>query len=131
DRASMKNSLEVRVPLLDPRLVQFVNALPLRLKINGPIQKRLLRRLLVGICLPELAERPKQGFAIPLKSCLWGRVSADTAHLRLAPDIRLSCLLDIHEVRQLLGQSRKGGRDLTERVWALFWLEHWLRECNS
>src|SRR4030095_1276553 len=52
DRASLKKHLEVRVPFLDPRLVQFVNALPIRFKIVGTDQKRLLRRLLLEIGLP-------------------------------------------------------------------------------
>jgi asparagine synthase (glutamine-hydrolysing) len=130
DRASMKNSLEVRVPFLDPRLVQFVNALPIHLKIDRTTQKRLLRRLLAEIGLPELVNRPKQGFGFPLKSWLWGRLSGEVERLLLANDTRLSRLLDIHEVRRLLAESRKRGRDLTERVWALFWLEHWLRTCD-
>jgi len=130
DRASMKNSLEVRVPFLDPRLVQFVNALPIHLKIDRTTQKRLLRRLLVEIGLPELVNRPKQGFGFPLKSWLWGRLSGEVERLLLADDTRLSGLLDIREVRRLLAESRKRGRDLTERVWALFWLEHWLRTCD-
>jgi asparagine synthase (glutamine-hydrolysing) len=131
DRSSMKNSLEVRVPFLDPRLVQFVNALPLRFKIDRASQKRLLRRLLVDVGLPELVNRPKQGFGIPLKAWLWGQLSGDVERLLLADDTRLSRLLDMDEVRRLLTESRKRGRDLSERVWALFWLEHWLRACAS
>jgi len=130
DRASMKNSLEVRVPFLDPRLVQFVNALPIRFKIVGTDQKRLLRRLLLEIGLPELLNRPKQGFGIPLKSWLGGRLRVDVERLLLADDTRLSQLLDVCQVRRLVVESRKRGRDLTEQVWALFWLEHWLRTCD-
>jgi asparagine synthase (glutamine-hydrolysing) len=130
DRDSMKNSLEVRVPFLDPRLVRFVNALPLHLKTNGTTQKRLLRRLLAEIGLPELVSRPKQGFGIPLRSWLWGRMSGDVERLLLGADTHLANLLDIAEVRRLLTQSRKRGRDLSERVWSLLWLEHWLRVCH-
>ena len=54
---------------------------------------------------------------------------ADTEDL--ADDTRLGRLLDMHEVRRLLVESRGRGRDLTERVWALFWLEHWLRTCHA
>jgi asparagine synthase (glutamine-hydrolysing) len=131
DRDAMKNSLEVRVPFIDPRLVHFANALPLHLKIAGSSQKRLLRRVLIDLGLPELVDRPKQGFGIPLRSWLWGRLRADVDRLLLAGDTRLSELLDLHEVRRLLTASRKPGRDLTERVWALVWLEHWLRSCDG
>jgi len=131
DRDSMRNSLEVRVPFLDPHLVQFANALPLRFKIDGRVQKALLRRLLVEVGLPELVNRRKQGFGIPLKSWLWGRLGADVERLLLGEHSRVSGLLDMDEVRRLLAESRKRGRDLTERVWALCWLEHWLRSCGS
>jgi asparagine synthase (glutamine-hydrolysing) len=131
DRDSMKNSLEVRVPFLDPRLVQFANALPLHFKIDRTCQKRLLRRLLVEVGLPELVDRPKQGFGIPLKSWLWGRLSGDVERLLLANDTRISQMLEMDEVGRLLTESRKPGRDLSRRVWVLFWLEHWLRACDS
>jgi asparagine synthase (glutamine-hydrolysing) len=131
DRDSMKNSLEVRVPFLDPRLVHFVNALPLRFKIDRTTQKRLLRHLLVEVGLPELVNRPKQGFGIPLKSWLWGRLRGDVERLLLTPGSRILDLMDTHEVHRLLTESRKPGRDLTERVWALVWLEHWLRLSDS
>jgi asparagine synthase (glutamine-hydrolysing) len=131
DRDAMKNSLEVRVPFLDPRLVHFANALPLRFKVDGSHQKRLLRTLLAEIGLPELLDRPKQGFGLPLKSWLWGRLSGEVERLLLADDARIASVLDMGVVRRFLDQSRKRGRDLTERVWALFWLEHWLRECES
>ena len=131
DRDSMRSSLEVRVPFLDPHLVHFANALPLRFKIDGSVQKALLRRLLVEVGLPELVNRRKQGFGIPLKSWLWGRLGADVERLLLGADSRVSGLLEMDEVRRLLAESRKRGRDLTERVWALCWLEHWLRSCGS
>ena len=131
DRDSMRSSLEVRVPFLDPHLVQFANGLPLRFKIDGRVQKALLRRLLVEVGLPELVNRRKQGFGIPLKSWLWGRLGADVERLLLGDDSRVSGLLEMDEVRRLLAESRKRGRDLTERVWALCWLEHWLRSCGS
>jgi asparagine synthase (glutamine-hydrolysing) len=131
DRDSMKNSLEVRVPLLDPRLVHFVNGLPLQLKIDGSCQKRLLRKLLVEVGLPELVDRRKQGFGLPLRAWLWGRLRGEVDRLLLADDAHISCLLDMDAVRRLLMESRKRGRDLTERVWALFWLEQWLRSRDS
>jgi asparagine synthase (glutamine-hydrolysing) len=81
--------------------------------------------------LPELVNRRKQGFGIPLKSWLWGRLSNEVERLLLADDSRVSCLFEMDEVRRLLTESRKRGRDLTERVWALCWLEHWLRSADS
>jgi asparagine synthase (glutamine-hydrolysing) len=127
DRTAMRNSLEVRVPFLDPRLVHFANALPLHLKIDGTRQKRLLRRLLVEVGLPELADRSKKGFGLPLKSWLRGRLNGEIERVLLGDDARVSALLEMDVVRRLVAESRQPGRDLTERAWALLWLEHWLR----
>jgi len=131
DRTAMRNSLEVRVPFLDPRLVHFANSLPLSLKIDGTRQKRLLRRLLVEVGLPELADRPKKGFGIPLKSWLLGRLDGEVERLLLGEDARVSELLEMDVVRRLLRESKRKGRDLSERAWALVWLEHWLRSTES
>jgi asparagine synthase (glutamine-hydrolysing) len=70
DRSSMMVSLEVRAPLLDTRIVDFANALPDRYKLRGGVGKSFLRRLLAGKLPPEILDRPKMGFGIPLAEWL-------------------------------------------------------------
>ncbi len=66
DRASMRYSLEVRVPLLDHRLVEFAYSLPTEVKLkNGA--KSILKDILYREIPRELIDRPKMGFAVPLK----------------------------------------------------------------
>ena len=66
DRASMKYALEARVPLLDHRIVEFAAQIPSKIKLqNGP--KSLLKSVLYRHIPYTLIERPKQGFAVPLK----------------------------------------------------------------
>ena len=69
DIASMKESLEIRVPMLDEDLFAFGLSLPHRLKVNGRTTKRVLRAVAKRRLPPAVAEKPKCGFAIPVD--LW------------------------------------------------------------
>lgn len=70
DRASMQNGLEVRVPLLDHRIVEFSLNLDERLKVKGDVTKYLLKEVLYDYVPKELFNRPKWGFSIPLENWL-------------------------------------------------------------
>ncbi|UZR94291.1 asparagine synthase (glutamine-hydrolyzing) [Chondrinema litorale] len=66
DSMSMLNSLEVRVPFLDHRLVEFAFNLPAEFKIKGNMKKRILQDTVRPLLPPELYKRPKKGFDVPL-----------------------------------------------------------------
>jgi asparagine synthase (glutamine-hydrolysing) len=66
DAASMKESLEVRVPMLDEDLVEFGLRLPHRLKVKGRTCKRILRAVAARRLAPAIARKPKAGFAVPV-----------------------------------------------------------------
>jgi len=74
DRLSMWHSLEVRVPFLDHKLVEFVATIPARYKLKGWKKKDVLIRALSGILPRETLARRKQGFSIPLSTWLRGPV---------------------------------------------------------
>jgi asparagine synthase (glutamine-hydrolysing) len=81
DRASMRFGLEVRTPLLDYRFVQgsFYNV-PLALKRRGE-KKKILKKMLEPYVPKDLFERPKMGFAIPLKQWINGALNEEIAAL--------------------------------------------------
>ncbi|MBV8908747.1 MAG: asparagine synthase (glutamine-hydrolyzing), partial [Sphingomonas sp.] len=72
DRAAMAVSLETRVPLLDPEVVEFAWRLPLDLKLRRGTTKWLLRQVLYRHVPRALIERPKMGFGVPLDAWLCG-----------------------------------------------------------
>lgn len=127
DRMSMKNSLEVRVPLLDHTLVEFANASPASFKIRNGVTKHLLKRMLEAHLPPDLLHRPKRGFGLPIRR--WFR-SARNGFVRDAltgADARLHRWIKPQEVAKTVADHERGGRDLSEKVWALLMLELWCR----
>jgi asparagine synthase (glutamine-hydrolysing) len=84
DRASMAVALEAREPLLDHKLIEFGLSLPDRYKIRNGQSKWILRNILYKYVPKELVERPKQGFAIPIKE--WLKNGLKNSLLELSED---------------------------------------------
>src|SRR5512141_647058 len=123
DRASMLNSLEVRAPLLDHRLVEFAyRDVPSRLKATPQRRKILLKMLTRRLLPPEFDQQRKQGFSIPLASWLrsgpWNTFFRETL---LGSDSNLFSRQALGEL--LAGQAR--GRLHSERLFALVLFELW------
>lgn len=128
DRASMLNSLEVRAPLLDYRLIEFAfGKVPSHLKATADDKKILLKRLSARLLPPEFDRRRKQGFSVPMASWLKaGPFRALFWDTLLSPD----CMFDSETVKALLeGQDR--GRSNGERLFALVQFELWRRHYNA
>jgi asparagine synthase (glutamine-hydrolysing) len=126
DRASMLNSLEMRSPLLDYRVIEFAfRKVPSSLKAT-PMRRKVLLKKLAGRLLPrEFDIQRKQGFAAPIGSWLqgmpWGGFFRDVL---LAPE---ATFFDHQVVSQLL-QSHGRQVDNSERLFALVMFELWRRE---
>lgn len=125
DRASMLNSLEVRAPLLDHRLIEFAfGKVPSHLKATETEKKILLKRLTSRLLPPEFDRQRKQGFAIPLAEWLKGGPFRALFNEVLRDP---HCIFDARTVDGLLrGQDR--GRNNGERLFALVLFELWRRE---
>ncbi len=125
DRASMLNSLEVRAPLLDYRLIEFAFAkVPTKLKASPTEKKILLKRLAIRILPPTFDRQRKQGFSIPLARWL----SAGPFRNLFYDVLRDSqSFFDRRTIAELLqGQDR--GRNNSERLFSLVLFELWRRE---
>ena len=125
DRASMLNSLEVRAPLLDYRLIEFAFAkVPTHLKATQQDKKILLKRLAARVLPPAFDRQRKQGFSIPLAEWLTAGSFRELFHEVL---LTSQGFFDQRTVRRLLqGQDR--GCNNGERLFSLVMFELWRRE---
>jgi asparagine synthase (glutamine-hydrolysing) len=130
DRASMAVSLEVRVPILDHRIVEFGWRLPLRMRIRQGRGKWILREVLHRRVPRALVDRPKIGFSVPIAAWLRGPLKSWGTEL-LDPDrLRRGGLLDPEGVgRAWTNFQGNGAADEAPGLWAvlmlLAWQEHW------
>lgn len=119
DRASMAHSLEVRVPLIDHRLVEWMARVPTSLKLRGSEGKYLLKKAMEPHLPHRVLYRRKQGFSVPLARWLRGPL-AERVQEQLTGGWLASCgLFDNGEVQRLVRQHQSGVRDNGEYLWAL------------
>lgn len=131
DRNSMLNSLEVRVPLLDHRLAELANSIPLGLRMKNGSQKWILKELLRERAPSSITDRPKQGFAMPIRDWLRGSYRDFAEDLLLSSGNRSHEYVDENAVRNLFVAHQKGSRDLSDRLWSLMWFEQWCRTFSA
>jgi asparagine synthase (glutamine-hydrolysing) len=126
DRATMSVGLEARVPLLDHRVVEFAFRLPPERKIQGKRGKLPLRRILYRRLPPDLVDRPKQGFAIPLAAWLRGPLRPWAEDLLSEARLKESGLLDARIVRTRWAEHVARTRDWSAAAWTALMLMAWL-----
>ncbi|XOV86649.1 MAG: asparagine synthase (glutamine-hydrolyzing) [Pseudomonadota bacterium] len=128
DRNSMWHGLEVRVPFIDHRIVEYANSLPLAMKKRGGESKYPIRKLLAPRVSPTLLARPKSGFGIPINQWLASSMKEFTNEMLLSTDTRIRNWFDQDALSQLIRANADGRRNLSKRIWTLLWLEQWCRE---
>jgi asparagine synthase (glutamine-hydrolysing) len=131
DRASMMNSLEVRIPFLDHKLLEFAATIPSHLKLRiekgSVVSKYILKKALCKFYSQAFLNRPKGGFGGPID--LWMKHELYNYMLRdiLVSDSEISRLFDTKAVEGYLKAHRSGRRNLSRGLWWLIAFEHWAR----
>lgn len=128
DRASMAVSLEVRVPLLDHRVIEFVWRLPIHMKVQEGQSKRILRHLLYRYVPPELIDRPKRGFELPIQAWLRGPLRDWAEALLDRNRLRREGYLRPEPIRAQWEEHLSGRLDHHYFLWNVLMFQAWLEE---
>ncbi len=127
DRLSMWHSLEVRVPFLAHKLVEFVATIPSQLKLKGWEKKYILIKSMEGILPESILRRRKQGFSIPLVAWLLGPLR-DLLRTNLSGNVlRDLGLFNLQAIESMLGDHDRGVRNYETQLWALMVFVMWHR----
>ena len=130
DRASMAHSLEVREPLMDHHLIEWLATLPNILKIRSHEGKWLLKKAMEPKLPHDVLYRPKMGFSIPLASWLRGPLAKRAQEAILGPRIAETGLFNSANLRFLLEKHQSGQRDFSVPLWSLLMFDAFLKNAG-
>lgn len=124
DRMSMASSLEIRVPLLDHVLVEFLAGLPGSWKLNGMTTKYIFRKAIKGLLPDEIVNRGKQGYSLPVKHLLRGELKQYMIE-RLHDSKVLRETMDQPYMNRLIEEHCSGRQNHNHVLWALLNVAIW------
>ena len=127
DRASMAHSLEVREPLMDHPLVEWMGTLPSSLKMRGQESKYLLKKSMEPLLPMDIMYRPKMGFAVPLARWFRGPLKNRVRESLLGERMAQSGWFDPDAIRLIVEQHESGRRDHSTPIWTLLMFDAFLR----
>jgi asparagine synthase (glutamine-hydrolysing) len=125
DRMSMANSLEVRVPLLDHVVAEFVARIPVSTRFPRLHLKALLKETMADLLPPEVLRQRKHGFNIPLAAWFRGDVRQFATDVLLSTRARERGFFDSRALEQFLRTHTSGSRNLGPAIWSLLMFELW------
>ncbi len=125
DRATMKYSLETRVPLLDYRIIEFALNLPEKFKQKGDISKFILKETLYDYLPKSYFERPKAGFSIPMNDWLRADLKYLIDDFLNEPLIMEAGFVNYDIVKDLIQRWTLKEPHLYNRIWTLIVLHKW------
>jgi asparagine synthase (glutamine-hydrolysing) len=126
DMASMANSLEVRSPFLDYRVVEFGLSLPAHFKFSNCENKHLLREIARGLVPREMIDRPKMGFGIPRARWLRNELKEIVSDVLLSSSFRDRGWFNFKNVEKII-MAHNHGKNLDNLIWPMLMLELWAR----
>ncbi len=128
DRASMAHALEVRVPLLDHKFLEWAASVPSSYKLKGQEGKYLLKKALEPYLPNDVLYRPKMGFGVPLAKWFRGPLKARLRDAVTGGGLVESGLFATDYLHQLVDQHQSGRRDHSTLLWSLMMFEATLRD---
>src|SRR6185312_4661731 len=123
----MAHSLEVRVPLLDHELVEWISGLPTSIKLRGHEGKYVFKKALEPYLSNDILYRDKMGFSVPLASWFRGPLRQRINDALLGPVLADTGFFSRVFLREMLDQHQSGRRDYSASLWSLLMFESFLR----
>lgn len=126
DRASMMNSLEVRSPLLDKELAEWSFSLPSEIKFHNNINKFILKEIAKKHVDPNILNRPKKGFSIPIEDWLCNELANWMKEILLDGFAKRNIFSSAY-ISQLI-EEHQAQKKHTHRLWSMICLELWMKK---
>jgi asparagine synthase (glutamine-hydrolysing) len=127
DRASMAHSLEVREPLMDHKLVEWLATLPSSLKLRGSEGKWLLKKAMEPNLPDDVLYRPKMGFSVPLAQWFRGPLRTRVRDAVLGEGLESTGWFNRRYLQHLVDAHQAGTRDYSAPLWTMMMFEAFLR----
>ena len=131
DRASMAHSLEVREPLMDHPLVEWLATLPSGLKIQGSEGKYLFKKAMEPFLPSDVLYRPKMGFSVPLARWFRGPLKQRVRDAVLGETLAATGIFNRDYLQHLVDAHQSGARDYSSPLWTLLMFEAFVRNNGS
>ena len=128
DRMSMAHSLEVRAPILDHKLMEYVGSLPSNLKLKGKESKYIFKKMLEDRLPQNILYRKKQGFSIPLASWLRNEMRGFVEETLFSSQNGLSSFFNLQYIKDLWRRHLNGRQDYAYPLWGVMMFSLWKRK---
>ncbi|MEK9613707.1 MAG: asparagine synthase C-terminal domain-containing protein, partial [Flavobacteriaceae bacterium] len=128
DKSTMGQSIEVRVPLLDNELTDFVIGLPSSYKVHKKEKKWLLRQALRGVVPNEILDAPKTGFGVPFENWLKKPLNSFMKEQLFSDTIRDKGFFNEKKLRKIITQHEQGKINHGFLLWKLMNLSIWMQK---
>jgi len=127
DVASMANSLELRAPFLDHKLIEYAATIPDKMKRKGGIGKIILKEIAKDLLPDKVLTKRKTGFSIPLDEWFRGELKTLMQDTLLDDSVRKRGIIDPSFMKAMVDQHLSGSRNWGTRLWSFICLELWFR----
>ena len=128
DRAAMSQSIETRVPMLDPEVVALAASIPMRHKVSPSANKKVLREVLYRYVPQALVDRSKRGFAVPLHEWLRGPLRTWADDLLSPERLKADGILDAAAVERTWIEHRSSSANHQWKLWPVLMFQSWLND---
>ena len=125
DKMTMAASLELRVPFLDHKIVEYAANLPDQFRLNGNQGKYLLKKFAENIIPNEIIYRKKKGFPVPIAQWFKGELYDKTREILLDEKSLNRGYFNKGYIENILNRHKNGKEDLSRRIFSLLNLELW------